>query len=123
MVFNSSGSVISTMFCWTRNTPKTKFFEKRKKSSKTQKLTNVYKYAKISDTPFDQRSLIHREAWFPPCFVRQNHFLFFFLQFETTSKQKCSNLRTLLSTTFPPRIVNLKKYWTSIFRKWGQKGV
>ena len=21
---------------------------------------------------FDQRSLIHREAWFPPCFVRQN---------------------------------------------------
>ena len=22
--------------------------------------------------PFDQRSLIHREAWFPPCFVRQN---------------------------------------------------
>ena len=25
-----------------------------------------------SVTPFDQRSLIHREAWFPPCFVRQN---------------------------------------------------
>ena len=22
--------------------------------------------------PFDQRSLIHREAWFPSCFVRQN---------------------------------------------------
>ena len=30
-----------------------------------QKLKNVKKYAKISDTPFDQRSLIHREAWFP----------------------------------------------------------
>ena len=41
------------------------FFEKRKKSSKTQKLKNVLKYAKISDTPFDQRSLIHWEAWFP----------------------------------------------------------
>ena len=27
---------------------------------------------KISDTPFDQRSLIHLEACFPPCFVRQN---------------------------------------------------
>ena len=40
------------------------FFEKRKKSSKTQKLKNVQKYAKISDMPFDQRSLIHREAWF-----------------------------------------------------------
>ena len=37
-----------------------------------QKLTNVQRYAKIRNTPFDQRSLIHREAWFPPCFVRQN---------------------------------------------------
>ena len=27
---------------------------------------------KISDTPFDQRSLFHREAWFPQCFIRQN---------------------------------------------------
>ena len=36
-----------------------------KKSSKTEKLKNVQKYSKISDTPFDQRSLIHREAWFP----------------------------------------------------------
>ena len=25
----------------------------------------------LSDTPFGQRSLIHREAWFPPCFVGQ----------------------------------------------------
>ena len=48
------------------------FFEKWKKLSKTQKLKNIKKYAKISDTPFDQRSLIHGEAWFPPCFVRQN---------------------------------------------------
>ena len=23
--------------------------------------------------PVDQRSLIHQEVWFPPCFVRQNH--------------------------------------------------
>ena len=38
---------------------------KRKKSSKTQKLKNVQKYANISNTPFNQRSLIHREAWFP----------------------------------------------------------
>ena len=30
-----------------------------------QKLKNIKKYAKIIDTPFDQRSLIHREAWFP----------------------------------------------------------
>ena len=36
-----------------------------------QKLKNIWKYTKISDTPFDQRSLIHREAWFSPCFVGQ----------------------------------------------------
>ena len=51
---------------------KPNFFEKRKKSSKTQKLKKVQRYANISDTPFDQRFLIHREAWFGPCFVRQN---------------------------------------------------
>ena len=75
----------------------------RKKSSKTQKLKNVQKYAKISDMPFNQRSLIHREAWFPPCFVRQNQpkKIFFVWQFQTTSKQKYSNLRPLLSKTFP----------------------
>ena len=47
------------------------FFLKQKKSPKTQKLRNVQKFDKISDMPFDQRSLIHREAWFPPCFVGQ----------------------------------------------------
>ena len=41
------------------------FLKKRKKSSKTQRLKNVQKYAKIGDTPFDQRSLVHQEAWFP----------------------------------------------------------
>ena len=54
--------------------------------------------------PFDQRSLIHREAWFPPCFVRQNQSFFFSFsvwQFYITSKLKCSNLRSLLSITFP----------------------
>ena len=61
LVSNPSGSVVSG---WTKNTQTPDFFEKRKKSSKTQKLKNVYRYVKISDTPFDQRSLIHREAWF-----------------------------------------------------------
>ena len=50
---------------WIKNTQKPDFFEKRKKSFKTQKLKNVSRYAKISDTPFDQKSLIHREAWLP----------------------------------------------------------
>ena len=53
--------------------PKTCFFLKNeKKTSKTQKLKNAQRYPKISDTPFNKRSLIHREAWFPPCFVGQN---------------------------------------------------
>ena len=69
-----------------------------------EKLKNVQRYANISDIPFDQRSLIHREAWFPPCFVRQNQQqkkTFFTRQFQPTSQQKCSILRPLLSCTFP----------------------
>ena len=37
-----------------------------------EKLKNILRYAKISYIPFNQRSLIHREAWFPSCFVRHN---------------------------------------------------
>ena len=53
--------------------------------------------------PFDQRSLIYREAWFPPCFVRQDQQkkLFFARRFLTIFKQKCSNLRPVLYITFP----------------------
>ena len=54
------------------------------KNSKTSK-----RYAKISDTPFDQRSLIHREAWFPPCFVRQNQ--------QQQQQKNCGNFRQLSS--------------------------
>ena len=68
-VSNPSGSMVSG---WTKNTPKPDFLEKRKKSSKTQKLKNIQRYAKISNTPCDQRSLINPEVWFLPCFVRQN---------------------------------------------------
>ena len=65
-------SSTDTTIGWTKNSRKPNFFEKRKKSSKTQKLKTAQRYANISDIPFDQRSLIHREAWFPPCFVRKN---------------------------------------------------
>ena len=53
--------------------PKNLIFLKNgeKKTPKMQKIRNVLKIDKISDTPFDQRSLIHREPWFPPCFVGQ----------------------------------------------------
>ena len=40
-----------------------------KNHPKRKNSKNVQKYDNISDTPFDQRSLIHGEAWFPPCFV------------------------------------------------------
>ena len=121
-VSNPLGSVVSG---WTKNTQKPDFFEKRKKSSKTQKLKNVQRYAKISDTPFDQRSLIHRDVWFLPCFVKQNqpkNKLFLrgdFRQFQT----KMFKYETTSFHYFSPRIPNLLKYWTSDFGKWGQKDV
>ena len=68
---DADSSTDTTVGC-TKNSQKPNFFEKRKKSSQTQELKNVQRYAKISIMPFDQRSLFHQEAWFPPCFVRQN---------------------------------------------------
>ena len=53
--------------------------------------------------PFDQRSLIHREPWFPPCFVRQNQQKksFFCAAIFDNFQQKCPNPRPLLTITFP----------------------
>ena len=82
-----------------------KKFKNGKKSSKTRKLKNIQRYANISDIPFDQRSLIHWEAWFPPCFVckyqPKKPSSFFARRFQTTSEQKCLNVRPLLFITFP----------------------
>ena len=52
---------------WTENTQKPDFFEKRKNLSKIKNKKAKWRYANISDTPFDQRSLILREAWFLGC--------------------------------------------------------
>ena len=81
----------------------------RKKSSKMQKLKTVQKYAKISDTPFDQRSLIHWEAWFPPCFVRQNQpkNYFFCLAILDHFQMKMFKSETTSFHYFSPRILNL----------------
>ena len=49
----------------TKNTKQPKFFEKRKKIILLAKTQKRLENAKISDTPLDQRSLIHRESWFP----------------------------------------------------------
>ena len=119
-------STTDTTVGWTKNTQKPNFFEKRKKSSKMQKLKNLWRYSKISDIPFDQRSLIHREAWFPPCFVRQNQpkkTIFFCLAILDHFQTKMFKSETTSFHYFSPRIPNLLKYWTSDFRKWGQKDV
>ena len=54
--------------------------------------------------PFDQRSLIHGEAWFPPCFARQNQQQkknnFYCAAILDNFQTKNSNLRPLLSVTF-----------------------
>ena len=80
------------------------------------KLKNVQKYAKISDKPFDQRSLIHRRnrvqwfQWFPPCFVRQNQqkkqtvFCAAILDHFQTKMFKC---KTTSFHYFSSRILNL----------------
>ena len=102
---NDADSSTNTTVWWTKNTKKKHFFFFfQKKSSEAQKFKNVQRYANISDIPFYQRSLIHREAWFPPCFVRQNqqkNKLFFARRFQTTSKLKCLDVTPLLSITFP----------------------
>ena len=72
----------------TKNTRKPNFFEKRKKSIKTRKLKNVQRYAKISYIPFNQSLSLSLRT-------------FFARRFQTISKQKFSNVRPLLSITFP----------------------
>ena len=63
--------------------------------------------------------------WFPPCLVRQNQQKKTFLfarRFLTIFKQKCSNLRPLLSITFPQGFWISKNIGHPI-GKWGQKDV
>ena len=49
---------------WFAKTQKPKQISEHKKSSKRQKTKNVERYANISDTPFNQKSPVHREAGF-----------------------------------------------------------
>ena len=72
-------------------------------NTETEKLKNVQRYTKISDAPFDQRSLIHREAWFPPCFVRQHQQKtnFFYAAILDHFVTKMFNSETTSFSTFP----------------------
>ena len=84
---------------------------KTEKKSNTEKLKNVQRYAKISNMPFDQRSVIHREAWFPPCFVGQNQqktILFFKALILDHFPTNMFNSETTSLQHYSPRIPNLK---------------
>ena len=63
------------------------------------------------------------EAWFPPCFVRQNwpNKQFFFLAISDQFQTKIFKSETTSFYYFSLRVPNLQNYWTSDFRKWGQK--
>ena len=60
---------------------------KNQPKRKNSKHAKHAKTCQNSDTPFNQRSLVHREAWFPPCFIRQNQpkITFFCLAIFTNS--------------------------------------
>ena len=64
----------------------------------------------ISDIPFDQRSLIHREARFPPCFVRQNQpkkNIIFGAAILNTFQTKMFKSETPSFRYFSPKILNI----------------
>ena len=100
--------------------PKSDFFLNRKNC---QKLKNFQKYTNISNIPFDQRSLIHQEAWFPPCFVgpRIPQNLFFLKNGKKSTKtQKFKNLQKhakFSDTSFDQRFLIHWEAWFPTFCK------
>ena len=110
-VSNPLGSVVSggPRIHKTRFFGKTERNHSKRKNSKTSRDTR--------DTHFDQRDLIHREAWFPPCFVRQNKQKsnFFFAAILDNFQTKMLKSEITSCHYFAPRIPNLWKYWTSDF--------
>ena len=100
-VSNLSGSVVSG---WTKNTQKPNFFKKRKKiiqNAKIQKYLEIcqnQQYAlrpEVSNTSGSVASTMFCQG------KSEKKTFFFARRFQTTSKQKCSNVRSLLSITFP----------------------
>ena len=88
-----------------------------------KKLRNVQRYAKISDKPFDQGSLIHQEAWFPPCFVRQNQpkEKTFFLAILDHIQTKMLKSETTYFHYFSSRIWNLNFFLDILLWEVGAK--
>ena len=89
---------------WTKNT------------QKPRKIKNWKNNPKLKNWNF------HREAWFPPCFVRQNQQKtnFFYAEILDHFPTKMFNSENTSFQHFSPRIPNFKKNWTSDFWKWRQ---
>ena len=106
-ISTDANSSTDTIIGWTKNTPRPDFFEKRKKSFKTQKLKNIKKYAKISDTPFDQRSLNF--------FEKRKKII------KNTKTQKrldiCQNQRYALQPEVSNPSGSVVSWWTKNFQK------
>ena len=68
-----------------------------------KKLKNIQKYAKISATPIDQRSLIHREVWFPGG-PRRPKKTIFFLWKKSSKTPKLKKSRNMPKLVIHPSI-------------------
>ena len=93
--------------------PKNQNLLKTEKIIQTQKLKNIQKYAKMSDTPFNQRSLIHQEAWFPggPRIPKNP---IFFKRKKSSKTQKLKNFQryaNISDTPFDQRSLIHRKVW------------
>ena len=91
----------------------------KRKNSKTSR-----DMPKFAIRPFDQRSLIHQEAWFLPCFVKQNqqkNKLFFCKAILDHFRTKMFKSETTFFHYFSPRIPNLCKILDIGFREMGPK--
>ena len=86
------------------------FLKNGKNHSKCKNSKTSRDMPKLAIYPFDQRSVNHWEAWFPPCFVRQNQpkktfFLAILDHFQTKNVQIWESFFPLL---FPKDSESLK---------------
>ena len=82
-VSNPLGSMVSTMFCWTKNTPKPDFFEKRKQiiqNTKTQNRLEIWQNKQYTlrpevSNPSGSKNVQIRDHFFPLLFSKDSESL------------------------------------------------
>ena len=100
-----------------RITKNPNFFEKKKKSSKTQEICQNQQYALQPEVSNPSGSVVSTSF----CKEKSAKKLFFCSAILDHFQTKMFKYETTSSHYFSPRISNLKKYWTSDFEKWGKK--